>query len=355
MMRKVLLAVLVALPGLAQMEPLVSVKPDWIETLPQAPGRLYAMGTAELSGSEGDALARASDRARLEVVTRLRATVRGSTSVTTRTSEVASAGSRAGVGDRQVRDEVSVGAVAEDLPGLAVDRTYADPKGRTAYALAYLDLVQAQSTLAARLDQTRQSRLRVGDEQSRQARWRLRKAQDNLNRLDEVIGLLAMTGAGQDLQPALQAERTALGQRLAKLESLQLPPLDLSKTSMALRTNVALPPGVEAYLEAQIAECGLVHRNLNPDLILDLTFAGGEKGPEFIFIDLDVYQGVNYRLDALMTVFAGGQQTGGTALTRAVPLQIAQSGSPEGMVNQFRLQFERRLPKLVAEVANELQ
>ena len=55
-------------------------------------GRLYALGTAQLAGSESDAITRASDRARLEVVARLRATVRGRTSVTTRTSETRQAG-----------------------------------------------------------------------------------------------------------------------------------------------------------------------------------------------------------------------------------------------------------------------
>ena len=377
MFRKLLLAGLVALPGWAQAQVKVppppppqaqavprpaagdSAKPAWIEILPQAPGRLYALGTAELGASEGAAIARAADRARLEVVTRLRATVRGSTSVTTRTSEGQQGGGKAaGSGDRQVRDEVNVGAQAEDLPGLVVERTFADPPGRTAYALAFLDLGLARDTLAARLEQLRDTRVRVGDELSRKARWRLRKVQEDLNRLDETIGLLAVTGAGLDLRPALQTERAAVEKRLGQMEGKALPPLDLARTTMGLRSNVTLPLGVAAYLEAQIGECGLVHRDLNPDLILDLTFSGGSQGPEFIFADMDIYQGVSYRLEVQMTILAGGTAGlggRGTALTRSVPIQVSQSDSPEGMVEQFRRQFERRLPKLVADVVNELQ
>jgi hypothetical protein len=350
MLRGILSAMLLAVPygHAAQAEP---ARPAWIDTLPEAPGRIYALGTADLRGNEGEAITRASDRARLEVVARLRATVQGQTSVVTRTSELQQAGAKASAGERQVRDEVSVGAKAEDLPGLVVERTHVDPPARTAYALAYLDLAQARSTIADRLDQARETRLRFGAELSRKARWRLRKIQGDLNGIETSINLLAATGVGQDLRPRLQSERTAVEGRLKVLENQALPPLDLAKTAMALRTNVDLPMGIESYLAAQVSECGLLQRNLNPDLILDLTFSGGAKGPEFIFVELDIYEGAIYRIEARMTIL----EAGGTAITKAVPLQLAQSGSPEGLVNQFRRLFERRLPKLVAEAQAELQ
>jgi hypothetical protein len=127
--------------------------------------------------------------------------------------------------------------------------------------------------------------------------------------------------------------------------------MDLSRTAMGLRANVEFPPGIQAYLESQILECGLVYRNLNPDLILSFTFAGGARGPEFIYVDVAPYSGVTYQLDAKMVILEGE----GLAITRPVPLQLSQSDSPEGMVNQFRRLFERRLPKLVAEVVTEVQ
>lgn len=350
-MRWLLLALLVGLPAGAQAQGAAD-RPEWIAALPGQAGRLYAMGTAELGRNEGEAITRASDRARLEVVSRLRATVKGQTSVTTRTTETQQAGAKAtGSGDRQVRDEVSVGARAEDLPGLVVEATYSDPAARTVYALAYLDLVQARNALAARLDQARDGRLRVGDEWSRKARWRLRKLQEDLNRIDESIGLLAATGSGADLRPALQAERTSLDKGLQRFEGRALPPLELARTTMGLRTNVRLPMGVQAYLESQIVECGLLYRSLDPDLILNLTFAGGAKGPEFIFTEMDLYAGLSYRTEAQMNILEGG----GASLTRPVPIQVGQSGSPDGMVNQFRRLFERRLPRLIGEVQTELQ
>jgi hypothetical protein len=325
-------------------------KPEWVETLPEAPGRLYALGTAPLGGNASEAISRASDRARLEVVARLRATVRGSTRITTRTTETPGLPA-AGSGARQVLDQVSVGTRAEDLPGLVVERTHTDPAGGIAYALAYLDLAQAHAALAARLALARDGRLRVAGETTRKARWRLRKIQEDLGRLDELIGMLAVTGAAEDLRVPLQAERTAVETRLAQLEAQGLPPLELAKTAVGLRCNLDLPIGVEAYLGDQITACGLLHRDLNPDLILDLTFAGGARGPEFIYVDMDVYEGVSYRLKAQLTVLEGG----GAALTRPVALEVTQSSSPEGMVDQFRRQLERRLPKLIAQAVAELQ
>jgi hypothetical protein len=359
MFGSLVLALMLALPVRSAQSPAPApapgpgpARPAWIDTLPEAPGRLYALGTAELEGSESAALALASDRARLAVAGRLRATVRGQTTVTTRSSESQREGAQpSGAGDRQVRDVVSVGIKAEDLPGLVVERTHCDPLARTAYALAYIDLALARTTLAARLDQARDHRLRIGDEQSRRARWRLRRLQADLEDLDDAIALFAPTGAGQDLRPALLAEQAAVGKRLALLEGMALPPLDLARTTMGLRSNVDLPLGIEAYLEAQIHECGLRQRNLDPDFILELSFSGGGGGPEFLYADMNIFDGVTYRIDAHMTLLDGE----GGAVTRTVPLQVSQATSPEGMVGQFRRQFERWLPRLVAELRSEME
>jgi len=118
-----------------------------------------------------------------------------------------------------------------------------------------------------------------------------------------------------------------------------------------LRTDARVLAATNRDLEAQITDCGLIYRNLNPDLVVELTFTGGSQGPEFIFVDANPYSGVSYRTEAQMTILEGQ----GMALTRPVPLQLSQSGSPEGMVNQFRRLFEHRMPKLVAEALTELR
>ncbi len=333
------------------LQPAPPTRPAWVERLPETSGRLYALGTADLAVPEGQAIARASDRARLEVVTRLRATVQGRTRVATRTAEVTREGQAAGSGERVVREEVTVGARAEDLPGLVVEQTFTDAGARTVYALAYLDLAQARTSLASRLERVREVRTRLGPEPSRKVLWKLRKLTLDLDRLDESIALLAVTGVGADLRATLQSERAAVDLRLDQVNRADLPPVDFSKMAMSIRSNVDLPPGVASYLKSQVTVCGLIARELDPDMVLDLAFSGGARGPEFIFSHMDVYSGVTYRMEARLTLAEGG----GAPLTRTVPIVIVQGDSPEGMVNQFRRQIERWLPRLLGEFKAEMK
>ena len=342
----------ILLASLLSLQAPAPVRPGWVERLPEAPGRLYALGTADLGSQEGQAITRAGERARLEVVARLRATVKGQTSVATQTRETQETGQKAvGTGIREVRDDVSVGVRAEDLPGLVVEQTFTDPGAGTVYALAYLDLAQAQTTLGSRLDRIREARVRQDREVTRRALWKLRKLTMDLDRLEESIGLVALAGLAADLRPALQKERAAVDKRLDELNGADLPPVDFSRTAMAVRANVDLPLGVETYLKTQVGACGLIARDMNPDLVLDLTFSGGPKGPDFIYPDMDVYSGLSYRLEAKLTI----TEAGGAPLTRSVPIAIVQGASPEGMVNQFRRQIERWLPRLLAEFKAEMQ
>jgi hypothetical protein len=250
-----------------------------------------------------------------------------------------------------VREEVRIEARAEDLPGMAVERTYADPAARTAYALASLDLGQTRRALAARLDWIKEGRVRVGEEWNRKNRWRLRRLKDQLARLEGAVTLLAPTGSGRDLALALQEERAVIGKRLDAYEGRELPPIDWKRTAVTLRSNVELPAGIVAYLEARLGANGLVCRDLDPDLTLDLRFSGGAHGPEFIHAVMDVASGVNYRMDARMTFL----DPEGAPLTRPALLQVFQPDSPEGMVERFGQQFERRLPKLIHEVQAQFQ
>lgn len=340
------------LPALLAIQAPPAARPAWVEQLPEMPGRLYAVGTADLGPQVGRSILRASDRARLEVVARLRATVQGRTSTTTWTQEWAGKGRErmpAETGGRITHDDVSIGVRAVDLPGLGVEQTYSDASANTVYALAYLDLTLARTSMAARLETIRRARLRLGNEASRKVLWRLRCLSVELDHLEETVGLLAVAGA--DLHPALDRERQAIDQRLERLNPSRLPPLDLAATAVAVRSNARLPPGVEAFLRAEVASHGLLARDLQPDVVLDVTFAAGDSGrPEFIQEDMDPFRGVTYRLDANLTL----NEPGGMPLTRSVPILLVQGNSPEGMADQFRKQIERWLPRLFADLKGSL-
>lgn len=324
-------------------------RPVWIEQLPQEPGRIYALGTADLGPftSEGRALAQASDRARLEVVARLRVSVKGQTSTTTRTTQMGSGGSSYGYGDKTSRDTLQVGTQAEDLPGLTVEQTYLDATGRTAYALAVLDLGQAEASLQGRLTGLENSRHGLEKERSRRARWRLRKLQGDLDRLGELTALLSL----DPLLARTRAERVIVDKRLAALEAADLPPLDLGKCAMALRPNIALPPAMEEFLSSRITESGLKCREAGADFRLELTFSGGSKGPAFIYAEPQFVGSILYRLEATAQI----TDAGGVVLAKAPPISLSQEQTPEGLSAQFHRQFERRWGMLLDQLLAELQ
>ena len=333
--------------------PEAAARPGWIQVLPDAPGRLYALGMADLSDGESRALARASDSARSAVVAQLRTSLKKSTAKVTRLSERAQGdGSVSRSGESQVNNTLSVSTHAEDLPGLVVERTFVDPGARAAYALAYLDLGKARNALAATLDRIHEDGERVGAERSRRARWRYRKLKGDLDRLDETLGLLSLTSAGQELRPRLQQERKLVASRLEALDRGELPPLDFSRLAVAIRANAQLPAGLEDYLNYEIRACGALPRNLAPDLILELTFQGGDSGkPEFIFTDVDVYTGVTYCLEAKLRLL----EQGGEPLGRTLPVEVRQDGSPEGMIKAFRRRISLVLPNLFSEFRKDLE
>jgi len=324
-------------------------RPGWIEQLPTGPGRIYALGTADLSPSspEGRALAQASDRARLEVIARLRVSVKGETSTTARTTQLGSGGRSYGYGDRSSRDTVKVGTQAEDLPGLSVEQTYVDASSHTAYALAVLDLGLAETSLQVRLRGLENSRRNLEGERSRPARWRLRRLQGDLSRLAELASLLALEAMGD----RIQSERTMVEKRLAALEAEELPPLDLAKCAMALRPNITLPPALDAFLSSRITETGLKLRDAGADFRLELTFNGPSQGPALIFAEPQFVGTILYRIEASAQI----TDAGGVVLAKAPPISLCQEGSAEGLTTQFQRQFERRWGMLMDQLLGELK
>jgi hypothetical protein len=183
-----------------------AAKPIWISVLPVQPGRVYGLGLAAIA-SDGAALRQASDNARADVITRLRANVKADTRVSTVLQETRSGtGPATGSRTQNTQVDTQVQGQAADLPGLVVEETYLDRPGATGYALAYLDLDIAQRELRTRLDTLNGQIGADPGEQGVRARLvqaqGLKKAHGELVRLDDLAGLLG--GGGGD--PALRAE-----------------------------------------------------------------------------------------------------------------------------------------------------
>jgi hypothetical protein len=230
------------------------VKPIWITALPNAPGRVYAMGLAPFAPGEAQAVVQASQNARGEVLARLRANVHAETNVRSTAQVNQQTGSQAtGSSQQQVDQAVRIEAQASELPGLAVEETWTDGPGRTVYALAYLDVPLAEQELRSRY-QTRRSDLAREPETPAAPRERLRmlnrlkEAQSELVQLDDQAALLAAGGGDPGLRSQVRASRLAVDRQMEQLRNsltFSLDPGSRGATQIAtLLRNAVLKAGL---------------------------------------------------------------------------------------------------------------
>jgi len=262
----------VILPALVQQStPLI--KPIWITALPQQPGRVYAMGLVAVTGADAVALKQASDAARAEVITRLRASVKSDTQTSTRYQESRTTGGPASASRSQsARIDTQIQSRATDLPGLVLEETYIDRSSRTAYALAYLDVPVAERELRTRFGAQQEALAGAPgglDVRSRLRRIQaLRGAQLEYGKLDDMAGLLSAGGS----DPALRSDV-----RKAKL--------DLDNQLDALRASVTVgiiaDPGldldVKGLLRNAVLQEGLGWSDRKPELTLQVRMKTGKS------------------------------------------------------------------------------
>ena len=215
------IALIAAAPMQAQTAPRQGlIKPIWISALPERPGRVYAMGVAAFSPSEAQALRQASQNARIEVLTRLRANIKGETNVQARAAWSKELGGTAsGSSSNRVAQDSQIRTQASELPGLAVEETWSDPDGRTAYALAYLDVAVAEQEIRTRFNATKKDlALEAGSPAESRERFRklqrLKKGHDELTKLDDLAGLLAVGGGDANLRAEIRDQKLAVERQL---------------------------------------------------------------------------------------------------------------------------------------------
>lgn len=232
-------------------------RPAWIGTLPEAPGRVYAMGLAAFAPGEAQALQQAQAQARMEVLARLRASVKGETNV--RTSQAYTqqlSGPATGSTSKSVSQEIQVQVQATELPGLTVEETWIDREGRTAYALAYLDVPTAQRELGLRFDTARQD-LAADPPTPPDARERLKKLQRmrgiqrEMALLDDLTALISAGGGDAKLRGDIRTQRQTLDRQMEKLRGslsfgVKYPPQSPSGSDLTpLVRNAVLQRGLD--------------------------------------------------------------------------------------------------------------
>lgn len=161
--------------------------PSWVHLTPERGGRVYAVGRAPLGPSQAVSMQEAVADARTQVVASLRVSV-SSSSAQQKISSVQTEGKNRHEFDQSrfaSNSEQKIQAV--DLPGITIEATFADHAGKTAYALAFLDVAVAEKELQGRWVPLRDKAIVVLDMQAQGPRERLKK----LSRLRALSGRFA--------------------------------------------------------------------------------------------------------------------------------------------------------------------
>ena len=258
------------------------LKPLWIWSLPEFPGRVYGLGVAPVANTRALATRQASDGARADVIARLRASLKSDTQVRNEYLETRTLGGQAptttAARTTSASTDVQIQAQAADIPGLIVESTYLDESSQppTLYALAYLDFGVANQELRARLDDIAGS-LKADSGDGLRAKLHraqvLSKALADLLKLEDLFSLVRAGGGDSALgAPLLKARLAVEAERAALRTSLTF--------GMPVNAEFPVDPELRGAVRTAILEQGLGWSDRQPDLVLTLRGRKARHGVE---------------------------------------------------------------------------
>lgn len=201
------------------------IRPTWIDVLPQQSGKVYALGAAALGVNQALALKQASQNARLELATRLRASVKGETSLKSQMSVQRELGGATSASSRQqVAQDSTITTQISELTGLGIAETWTDASNNTIYALACLDVSAAMGALVGRADALKSSLMNVAagitdPREAARAALRLRKGRDEAVRLEGLSAPIIEAGGDPDFRTQIQNLQAEVERRADGLRS----------------------------------------------------------------------------------------------------------------------------------------
>lgn len=246
--------------------------PSWVQVLPQASGRIYGVGLAMVSSSEAKAIEIAGQAARFEVLARLRSTVQGNTTIQTSMATQRGTGIQTNASQSQrvsVNGKVSVEANA--LPGMVIEERYVDKTGRTAYVLAYLDVVAAEKALREQLTALTSEWDRCSAEENQPAfktYQHFRRLQGQALSLEGTASLLGAQGNDRTLREEAQRIRLHISGRLSTLQR---------QLTIGLRPGSSIPNDLKNLLREGVTQAGLIWRDTDPAMVLEMDFKGSRQ------------------------------------------------------------------------------
>jgi len=329
-------------PALAWAQGLV--RPPWIEVLPQQQGRIYAVGVAPLGASQAQALKQAGQNARIELASRLRATVKGETTIHSQSTQQRELGGLASASSQQkVTQDSKIATQIAELNGLSISETWTDSEGATVYALACLDVAAAMGNLQGRADAVRKGQLSLDagadPRLAARAALQIRKGREEVARLDELATPVIDAGGDPAFRTQLQSLRSDLDRRSDQVRGLLTVSVDpgLPPDLLAALRNAAEQQGF-GWTEGR----GLLHvRILASGKTAARTWWTEEASSDFITLKASL------KLEAADR--AGAPR--GTASLDITGVGTSQANAVQGLLKDARRRLESTLDRWLADLA----
>ncbi|MBP1626141.1 MAG: hypothetical protein H6Q00_616 [Holophagaceae bacterium] len=331
------------------------IQPPWVNLLPSAPGRVYAVGLAPVAPTEGQAVRQASQNARVEVISRLRASVKGDTHLSTHAVVQRQGGSPAsGSSTQTLSQDSTIQTQAVELPGLVVEETWVDRKGDTAYALAYLDVPAAEKELRNRFEAMKHD-LAIEEGTSGGPRERLKRlqtlksAQTEMDKLDDMAGLISAGGADPALRRGVRDLKLAVDRLLDRLRN---------SLTMCVGGDKDLGMGgdVATLVRNAVLKQGLGWAESNAEFTLNLRFQGNRQAWDIRkrrwweydhSADFIVARGI---LEITLADRAGTQYE--STVIEAKGVGVSEFQADQRLLKDYKAKLESTLGQWLAELVN---
>ncbi len=251
--------------------------PSWVTSPPSSSQYVYGVGSAKIRADPADAMSRAKDQARTEILKRMEVTVVGRTRA--RVSRQVKDGKSQVT--RSIMDRVQTRVSETRLRHVRPVDTYVDQKEDTAYALLRLDRDAAKADLVGQLEEI-EGRLReIASRETGGARLKqlnlVMPALPLLEKRHQIVKKLHMVN-GKDADFHLPADLRRLQERIATL---------LDSLVVVLRPRNQESEKLAAGLRKALNNQGLrVRQNGRADVLLryDLDLRRIERdGVQFVF------------------------------------------------------------------------
>lgn len=238
-----------------------AVPPPWVRMLPEAEGKVYAVGVAAIATTPAAAGELAGRAARFELLARLKSAVRARSDFqTTFLSRQTLDGT--GAASRFQRAVTTGELVVAELPiaGISIEETFLDEGTRTAYALAALDTAAAYQGCALayeRLARARRERVEQPPGSALAKQLALRRLLAQADELAEVLLLLAPFRPCGPLCDDVLALRQELATASDKARH---------RNSCGMDPHYPVPLEIAAIIRNQLETLGCSWRDVSPDL-----------------------------------------------------------------------------------------